>query len=89
MRIKGDMKQVPSWGPTSIRRHPTKFILHDDLALGIQTPLAITITKNDHSHIHSNQSSVHPTSALTHPLHLSFLHFIYLLISNTPYYRDF
>jgi len=32
MHQKGDMKQVPQWGPRSIRCHSTKFSCHGHLA---------------------------------------------------------
>ena len=36
---KGDMKQIPYWGPTNIRRHHIKFSHPGDLVPGISAPL--------------------------------------------------
>jgi hypothetical protein len=35
----GDIKQVPYWGPTNVRRHRTKFNSLGDLSLGICAPV--------------------------------------------------
>jgi hypothetical protein len=43
-RQKGDMKQVPYWGSTSIRRHPAKGSFHGDLALGFVHPCTYIYT---------------------------------------------
>ena len=37
--VKGDVKQLPYWGPVNIRPHRTKFSLSGDLASGICAPL--------------------------------------------------
>jgi hypothetical protein len=36
---KGDMEQVPYWGPTNITSHSTRFCGHGGLAAGICAPL--------------------------------------------------
>jgi hypothetical protein len=39
MRQKDDVVQVPRWGLTNVRRHPTKFNRHGELVSGNCAPV--------------------------------------------------